>query len=237
MSIPCVLLQIPLKVTQSERLPGKNFKILYGKPLFFWIIQTALRTQTIAKQDNLCDIDIYIDSEDPAVFDAVKTHFVDQPLNYFLRHPYYASNAANGNHLLRHISSSLSKSYDFYSQAYVTSPFLSPNTLIHSLQQLLRSTQYDSAFTCTYDPAWIWYQGTPVNYNHLIPDGLPRSQDALITKESAGFYVINSAAHKELHTRLGHTPLPINISPHESQDIDTNFDWLIAERISDHLPK
>jgi N-acylneuraminate cytidylyltransferase len=37
---------VPLK-DHSERVPGKNFKLLDSKPLYLWVITTLLRTPEI----------------------------------------------------------------------------------------------------------------------------------------------------------------------------------------------
>ena len=51
---------IPIK-HHSSRVPGKNFKIMNGKPLYYWILDTLLSCDKIdkilTKLQNLCDFE------------------------------------------------------------------------------------------------------------------------------------------------------------------------------------
>lgn len=106
---------IPIKVN-SERVPGKNLRILNGKKLYEYICE---HVQEAAVFD-----DVYIDTNSLEISDYAKQmgfHVID-------RKPELARNTANGNDLLvAHYSQY--PDYDFYFQLFATAPYMRPGTI------------------------------------------------------------------------------------------------------------
>ena len=80
---------IPVKAN-SERVPGKNFRILCGKPLYTYIIMHVLETKIFD--------DIYVDTNSKEVMDFCKNNGV----NVIERKEELAKNTSNGNDLLNY---------------------------------------------------------------------------------------------------------------------------------------
>ena len=84
MKIACF---IPVK-SNSERVPGKNFRILCGKPLYQYIIDHAIESN--------CFDDIYVDTNS----EEVKKYCEGKKIHWIERKEELAKNTANGNDLL-----------------------------------------------------------------------------------------------------------------------------------------
>lgn len=217
-----IAIQVPLKARASQRVPGKNFAPLAGRPLFAWMVGALLGLRTPA--------DVYIDSEDPLVFERVAAEFPGEPLSFHLRDPWFASDAANGNHLLAQFAHAY-PAYDLYVQAFVTAPLLAAEMIDKALGTLRGITHtYDSLLLVTYRPGFFWYQGAPINQQLGRPDGTPRTQDAQVMQETTGLYAITRDALFATGCRIGRTPFFFPVDARSALDLDTPADFATAER-------
>ena len=83
----------------------------------------------------------------------------------------------------------------------------------------------------TKETGWFWFEGKPINYDPCTPDGLPRSQDAMITVETTGLYAATRQVIMETGCRLGHRPLFYEIAREHALDIDTMDDLKEAQAL------
>jgi len=195
------IIQIPVK-NHSERVPGKNYRLLGGKELWKWSFEPLMKLQ------GSLDIDVVL---------------YDEPN----RPPWTLEDWANGNHILREFAF-MYPNYDLYLQRFVTAPFLSTETVIKAVE-ILSQGEHDSIFTATRQGQWVWHNGKAVNYDPNRADGLPRSQDAQVLVETTGLYGITRTALLSRGTRLGENPFAILVSKIEALDIDTEEDFSQAE--------
>ena len=143
------------------------------------------------------------------------------------REPKLAQDDANGNDLMNFWVQNYPK-YDYYFQLFATSPFLKPSTIYECVKALKEAKEEDSIFTANEKCGWYWFQGKPINYD---PKVLPRSQDAKkVICETTGLYGIIKQSLIENKCRIGKLPQIYLISDLESLDIDTEFDFKIAEQ-------
>ena len=203
----------------SERVAGKNFRTIAGRPLFAWLL-TELLALPFAPH-------IFVDSEDPDTFDRVRRVF-PMGIRFHQRDPWYASNNANGNHLLNQFAVA-HPDYDWYLQAFVTAPLLKAATITRAVETATSSSAHDSFFTATRETGFFWYRGVPVNQALGKLDGMPRTQDAQLVKETTGLYGITRAALLRTGCRIGTNPLVVETSRLEALDIDTPEDFAFAE--------
>lgn len=206
---------IPIK-SHSERVPGKNLRLLNGKKLYQYICENA-------KQAGVFD-SIYVDtnSEEVASF-AESIGLI--PIE---RKPELAQNTANGNDLLVDHFIRFPE-FDYYFQLFATAPYLKPESIQACFERLTSSSTYDSCFTATENHSFYWYAGTPVNYR---PGILPRSQDMLpVLEETTGLYGITSESLNKYRCRIGRNPYIHVVDKFEAVDINTEEDLKIAEYI------
>ena len=124
---------------------------------------------------------------------------------------------------------------NIYVQLFATAPFLKSKTINKSISILENDKQYDSVFTVIEKHDWVWYKNKPITYT---PGNLPRSQDAVpLMIESTGLYAINKAALRSLKRRVGDKPYMLKVNEIEGLDIDTTFDFFMAEIIMKNIIK
>lgn len=204
---------IPIK-ENSERVPGKNLRILNGKKLYEYICEHV-------KEANIFD-DVFIDTNSEEISD----YALNNGFKVIQRKPELALNTANGNDLLLYHFQQYA-GYDYYFQLFATAPFLQTNTIKECFNMLLMSEEYDSCFTATENHGFYWLAGVPINYR---PGILPRSQDLLpVYEETTGLYGISAESLKKYHCRIGRKPYIHVINKYEAVDVNTEEDLKVAE--------
>ena len=206
---------IPIKAN-SERVPGKNLRVLNGKKLYQYICEHV-------KQADVFD-EVYVDtnSEEIAQYaESIGFHTIK-------RKPELALNTANGNDLLVFHHEQF-PNYDYYFQLFATAPFMQPETIRACFERLVLSEEYDSCFTAIENHSFYWYCGTPVNYR---PGILPRSQDMMpVIEETTGLYGISRDSLNRYRCRIGRRPYIHYVNKFEAVDINTEEDFKMAEHI------
>lgn len=204
---------IPIKAN-SERVPGKNFRVLNGKKLYEYICEHV-------KQADVFD-DVYIDTNS----DEIAVYAKEQGFLVIERKPELAKNSANGNDLLVYHYEQY-PDYDYYFQLFATAPYLQPETIRECFNKLVSSEEYDSCFTATKNHGFYWLADNPVNYR---PGILPRSQDMLpVIEETTGLYGITKNSLERYRCRIGRRPYIHIVSKFEAVDINTEEDLKVAE--------
>lgn len=211
---------IPIK-SNSERVKGKNFRLIGGKALYRIIIEKALQAN--------CFDDIYVDTNS----DEIKSFALSAGAQVIDRDPQLALNSANGNDLLIH-HMNLKPEYDFFFQLFATAPLISIETLQLCVSKLTLTAEHDSVFTAIPHHGFFWWSGQPINYQPVV---LPRSQDLTpVYEETTAIYGITKRALSKYHSRIGAKPIVIEVSKSESIDLNTEEDfhyanWLIENNI------
>jgi len=210
---------IPIKA-RSERVHGKNFRLLNGKRLFEYIMEHCLEAD--------CFDDVYVDTNS----DDVKEFAQKIGIGIIERLDFLASNDANGNDLLIH-HQSIHPTYDIYFQMFATAPFLKVESIRNCANLLKESNEYDSCFTAIKQYGWFWLNKQPVNYQ---PNILPRSQDAEpMIEETTGMYGIRKDSLLRYKSRIGRKPAMFFVDKFEAVDIDTEDDLKLAEIIGKEI--
>lgn len=218
-----IAIQVPVKAKSSTRVPNKNFRTLCGKPFAWWVLDRLVESAP-------AEWDIFIDSESDSVMEKLSEKQRGR-VKFFLRDPWFAEDHANGNHLL-HQFAVREPGYDLYAQLFVTAVTL-PGEIIREAVQCLATSvsDYDSLFLVTEETGWFWFKGEALNYRPDIPNGLPRSQDAMVCKETTGLYAITRDALLRTGCRIGNRPYFYKIPPEYAFDVDTMEDFRRAEKL------
>lgn len=204
---------IPIKAN-SERVPGKNFRVLNGKKLYEYIVEHVLEA-------NVFD-DVYIDTNSDEITEYAKK----MGCIPIVRKPELALNTANGNDLLVYHLDNY-PGYDYYFQLFATAPFLQPASIQQCFNKLVNTAEYDSCFTATANHGFYWLLGQPINYR---PGILPRSQDMhAMIEETTGLYGITKESLMRYRCRIGSKPYIHIVSKFEAVDINTEEDLKVAE--------
>jgi acylneuraminate cytidylyltransferase len=206
---------IPIKAN-SERVPGKNLRVLNGKKLYQYICEHV-------KEADVFD-DVYIDTNSAEVAEYAETmgfHVIE-------RKPELAMNTANGNDLLVYHFDNFS-GYDYYFQLFATAPYMQAETIRACYNHLIYSEDFDSCFTALENHSFYWFAGNPINYR---PGILPRSQDMMpVVEETTGLYGISAESLARYRCRIGRKPYIHFVSKFEAVDINTEEDLKVAEYV------
>jgi len=216
-----VAIEIPIKARPSERVPNKNWRALCGKPLAFWLLDELA-------EGCPAEWDLWVDSERVDEDRRITDRYGDR-FKFHQRDPWFASNAANGNHLIHQFAVS-HPGYEIYGQAFVTAVGLRSSTICRALERIKPGGR-DSVLLATNETGWWWFNGRAVNYDPDVPAGLPRSQDAQVLKETTGFYAIRRDVLFETGCRVGRDPAFEIITTDEALDIDTADDLASAAHL------
>lgn len=204
---------IPIKQF-SERVKGKNFRVICGTPLYQAIITKACRCGRFSK------VVVDTDSEEVAEFAG------SMGAVYLPRDAELLKNTANGNDLLvKHFLGD--PGFDYYFQLFATAPLMKQATIVRAVDDLVKSTTHDSVFTAISHHGFYWRAGMPISYR---PDLLPRSQDLVtIDEETTGLYGISRASLDKYRCRIGANPLVIAAAKLEAVDLNTEEDFAYLE--------
>lgn len=114
---------------------------------------------------------------------------------------------------------------DIYILAHATSPFITASSLRNSLLKV-QSKKYDSAFTVKKVQNFVWYKGTPLNYDL---EDVPRTQDLEpIWIETSAFFIFERDLFLHTNRRIGYHPYRQEVKGIETVDIDTKEDFMFA---------
>jgi CMP-N-acetylneuraminic acid synthetase len=201
----------------SERVAGKNYRPLAGKPLFHHIVTTLLDVPEIDE--------VVVDTDSPTIMDGLQKYF---PQVRFLERPeHLRAGTVPMNEVLLHDTAQVSA--DFYLQTHSTNPLLRSETISRAIRTFLgRYPTYDSLFSVTRLQTRLWDElGRAINHN---PNILLRTQDLPpVYEENSCIYIFTRQTLESRNNRIGTRPLMFEIDPLEAWDIDEETDFIIAD--------
>ncbi len=216
----------------SKRLPGKNILALGGRPLITWSIDAARGLPDIC--------DILVSTDDERIAQVARAAGASAP---WLRPAELSSDTAGSVDVCLH-------SLDWYESEngavdgllllQPTSPFRSTATIARGLAMFERLPRRPvvSVSPTTAHPLWCYR----VEENVMMPY-IPRETEALRSQDLPPAYVLNGALYLIRPDQLRATrsfcppdvqPLVIEL-PWESLDIDTPWDWFLAEKFAENF--
>ena len=211
-----ILALVPIR-HHSQRVPGKNYRPLAGKPLFHHIISTLLACPEISQ--------VVVDTDSPPVIEGLRQHF---PTVRILERPEaLRADTVPMNEILTYDTYQVEA--DLYLQTHTTNPLLRPQTISRAIQTLLASyPAYDSLFSVTRLQTRLWDQlGRAINHNPAI---LLQTQDLPpVYEENSCLYIFNREILIKRRNRLGERPLMFAIDAAEAWDIDEELDFAITD--------
>jgi CMP-N,N'-diacetyllegionaminic acid synthase len=212
----------------SKRLPGKNIRSLGGKPLIVWSINIA---KDIAEV-----VDILVSTDDTGIAEIAKNAGALVP---WLRPSELSTDTASSVDVCLHALEWYEREngkVDGLMLLQPTSPFRSRESVLQGIKlfQMHKQRPVIGVSAAKSHPMWCFEIEKETMRPFIIGEGLNmRSQDlppAYIV--NGAFYLISPEELRK--QRLFHTEnvVPLKITgPEESLDIDTEWDWKLAETI------
>ena len=208
----------------SKRIPRKNIKDFFGKPLIAYSIQVALNSQLFDK--------VIVSTDDKEIADIAKQYGAEVP---FLR-PEKLSDDFTGtsdviNHTLKYLNERNEK-YDYCCTIYATAPLLQPKYLIEGYNRIQKSDAIN-AFSATSMPFPI-QRTFKIDENGRCEMFYPefyytRSQDLEEAYQDAGQFYWTKLTSQSDEIMFGKDSIPIILPRHLVQDLDTFEDWTRLE--------
>jgi CMP-N-acetylneuraminic acid synthetase len=204
----------------SQRVPGKNYRLLAGKPLYHHILESLLSCPEITQ--------VVVDTDSPTILAGLRDEF---PQVIALERPEaLRADDIPMNEILIYDTSQVQA--DLYLQTHSTNPLLKSKTVSRAIQALLGSyPAYDSLFSVTRLQTRLWDQlGRAINHNPAI---LLQTQDLPpVYEENSCLYIFSRQTLISRRNRLGERPLMFEIDSAEAWDIDEELDFLICDLLA-----
>lgn len=203
----------------SKGIPGKNMKILGGKPLICWIVDTVL-------QSGIADA-IWIATDWEEMEELLLQRYANQ-VNVFQRSAWSARDESPTMDVVTEFfNQNILTGNDYFILLQPTSPFIS----ITDLQLLKRDMEqniYDSFISCYRLKRFSWSkEGLPLDYTLQLKPRRQEHEGLLI--ESGGFYASTMKKIKQSGILLPGQVKVIETGEGSIIDIDEERDWKIAE--------
>ena len=201
----------------SQRVPGKNYRPLAGKPLFHHIIETLLNVPEIEQ--------VMVDTDSEPVMDGVHRFFPDVKL--IQRPEHLRADDIPMNDILLHDTAQVDA--EFYLQTHSTNPLLNAETISGGIKYFLEKyPKYDSLFSVTRLQTRLYFQdGKAINHNPLE---LIQTQDLPpVYEENSCLYLFTRENLVRKKHRIGDKPYMFEVDADEAWDIDEELDFEIVD--------
>jgi len=200
----------------SQRVPGKNYRNLAGKPLYQHIIETLLAVPEINE--------IIVDTDSDPVMDGLRENFPQ--VRVINRPEHLRADDMPMNEILIHDTAQYSA--DFYLQTHSTNPLLKVETISNAIQAFNNNyPKLDSLFSVTrWQTRFYDKDGNAVNHN---PHELIQTQYLPpMYEENSCIYIFTRENLIAKRHRISDHPLMFEIPRLEAVDIDEEPDFQIA---------
>ncbi|NOH00694.1 MAG: acylneuraminate cytidylyltransferase family protein [Chloroflexi bacterium] len=201
----------------SQRVPGKNYRPLAGKPLFQHILETLRSVPEIDA--------VIVDTDSEPVMDGIQRLYPDVKL--IARPEHLRADDIPMNDILLYDTAQVQA--DFYLQTHSTNPLLKAETISRAIQSLITNyPNYDSLFSVTRLQTRLYFQdGRAINHNPLE---LIQTQDLPpVYEENSCIYIFTRENLERKKHRIGDKPLMFEIDADEAWDIDEELDFEICD--------
>jgi CMP-N-acetylneuraminic acid synthetase len=214
--MPTIVALVPMR-HHSQRVPGKNYRPLAGKPLFHHILETLLAVPEIDK--------VVVDTDSEPVMDSLRKYF---PQVVIINRPeHLCADDVPMNDILLHDTAQVQA--DFYLQTHSTNPLLRPETVKRAIETFLAAyPEKDSLFSVTRWQTRLYDQhGRAINHD---PSVLIQTQDLPpVYEENSCLYLFTRQNLLKRHHRIGEHPILFEIDQAEAWDIDEEIDFEITD--------
>lgn len=214
-----ILALLPIK-QMSERVPGKNFRDLCGKPLYTWILETLLSCNTVDR--------VLVDTDSEELIENLHRDYPS--VKTLLRPKEIRGNLVSMNRIIAHDISQCGE-YSYFLQTHTTNPLLHAETIDAAVEKYFaKLDKFDSAFSVNRIQArTYWGDGSPIN--HSLTE-LKRTQDLdPIFEENSNFFIFSRDSFTKTQSRLGERPLLLEIPRAESFEIDEEEDFQLIQQL------
>ena len=212
----------------SKRVPQKNMRLLAGKPLVAWTIECALAADIFEH--------VVVSTDSQEIANIATAYGAEVP---FLRSAHLAADEsttlATVQDVVRRLKSENGRSFDNIMTLQPTSPMRRPHHIKESMSAFDNDVAADSLVSCCEVPrSFRPTEVLKVNASGALERAVRSIDDTdsertspVIARNGAAIYI--TRANKIEQYLLGGRMIAYMMTPEDSIDIDTEFDFRLAE--------
>ena len=210
----------------SKSIPRKNLKILAGKPLIAWSIESALNAKARGR--------VVVSTDDDEIAKVALSYGAEVP---FRRPSYLATDEAQTEPVIIHAIRQLAQHLEYRPKAVVllqpTSPIRKPGTIDKAISKF-ESSQANSLLSVREIHPFLWRAGKDSAISGYDYRNRPRRQDIaasdVLYEENGSIYITELETLMKGQNRLGGRIELFVIDSIENCDIDTlgDFEFVAA---------
>ncbi len=223
-----ILTLIPAR-SGSKGIKNKNIKLLKGKPLIAYTIESALQSKYLEQEDIICSTD------SGEIAKIAREYGATTP---FIRPAEYARDTSSSvlvaKHALNFMYHEMNKEYDYLLLLQPTSPLRRASHIDEAIE-LMQKTKKDSVISVT-TPEQSPYKIKKVNENNELVDLIQLNLDYKRRQDLPEVYAQNGAIYLtktkillEKNSFFGECSIGYYMKKEYSIDIDEYIDLKIAE--------
>jgi YrbI family 3-deoxy-D-manno-octulosonate 8-phosphate phosphatase len=207
---------IPLR-GGSKSIPGKNIKLIGGKPLCAWVLEAARASGIFSR--------IVVSTDSCAIADTVRS--LKLGVEILERPAELATDTASTESVMLHAAKEIP--FDTLVTIQATSPLVEGADFL-AARELFEARGLDSLLTGVRVKRFFWDDsGSALNYQ---PQSRPRRQDFDgVLMENGAFYFTRRNVLESLGCRLGGKIGLYEMAPETAEEIDEPKDWDAIERL------
>lgn len=209
----------------SKRIPRKNIKIFNGKPIINYSIEAVLKSGIFDE--------VMVSTDDEEIAGISKKAGASVP--FFRSRETSTDTATTADVLLEVLDryEDMGRTFEYGCCIYPTAPFVTARKLKEAMDKLVESGA--ESIVPMQEFSYPPQRGLFIDDNGLVKMLHPeyattRSQDLQKQYHECGqFYIFRNDAFKIQKDTTMERSIPYIIDPVESQDIDNESDWILAE--------
>lgn len=213
---------LPIK-QNSERIPGKTFKEINGKPLFYYVLKSLIDSNKISR--------IIINTDSNKLTKSINENYFNKKIYIVDRPKHLLGDFVPMNEIINHDISIFNE--ENYIQTHITNPLLKTSTIDAAIDLFNNKNFSNDSIVSINEHRNRFYdfQKTPIN--HLGESAIERTQDLKpIYEENSCFYIFSKQSFmKSNMNRIGNNPFYYRLNKLESIDIDYEEDFTIAKAL------
>lgn len=212
----------------SKGIPGKNIKLINGKPLIYYSLAVA---EELSKK---YDLDIFLSTDSQEIKDVVKASTFSQVNIEYVRPDFLANDTAGKLDAIIDVYQFAEKenniNYDFVIDLDVTSPLRTAEDLAASIELLFNNDEALNLFSVSpanRNPYFNMVEEKDNGFYELCKEGqfLTRQSAPRVFDLNASFYVFKKAFFAENHKTVITDKSLVYEVPHLCFDLDHNIDF------------
>jgi CMP-N,N'-diacetyllegionaminic acid synthase len=216
----------------SERVPGKNVRVLAGHPLLAYAIATAQQAGVFER--------VLVSTDSEQIADVARWYGADVPVP---RPAEYATATSPDIEWIRFTLEKLPETYDVFAIVRATNPFRGPDVILRGLDQLVATPEADSVRAVELvkqHPGKMWELAangrtmTPLlDQSHLGVAWHAGQYQALprVYSQNSALEIAWTRVVTETGTREGRVLAPFLTQGYAGFNVDDEDDWTRAEAL------